>query len=190
MKEAQNFSMMDKIDNQDITSTSSTLYKHDAYAENRFKRTNMMLGRPKGWLVMDSWNNKVFPMDIFSIDTMKFNTDKLLRWFHQKYGGSTRDLFLPWHWTIELVNERPYVIQTRPPMYKSNIPGYANYFTIMIIGDGNQDLYPGSFYKMMAHMIINPWKFIPSVRVPNSRENFVFWTGKGFKQDNLFKELM
>jgi hypothetical protein len=172
------------------TSDPKNLYNPNQYVENRFKQTHMMKHRPHGWLIMDSWNNKVFPMDIFSVDTMKFNTEKLATWFHQKYGGSQRDLFLPWHWVIEMVNQKPYVVQTRPPMYKSNIPGFKNHFTIMIVGDGNQDIYPGLFYKQLAHMIINPWKFIPSVRMPNSKENFTFWTGENFNKDYLFKELI
>jgi len=168
----------------------SRIYQPNMYAENRFKQTSMIKNRPKGWLIMDSYNNKIFPTDLFTVDTMKFDTEKLARDFHQHYGGSQRDLFLPWHWTIELINEKPFVIQTRPPMYKSNIPGYANYFTVMIIGDSNQDIYPGLFYKQLAHMIINPWKFITGVRMPNSKENFTFWTGKNFHTDNLLKELM
>jgi len=165
-------------------------YNHNAYAENRFKKSMLIKNRPKGWVIMDTWNNKFFPMDIFSVDTMKFNTEKLAREFHIKFGGSQRDLFLPWHWTIELINQKPFVIQTRPNMYKSNFPGYENYFTIMIIGDSNQDIYTGSLYRQMAHMIINPQKFIPSVRVPNSKENFIFWTGKNFLQNNLLKEMI
>jgi len=164
-------------------------YVFETGAENRFKQTQLIKTRPKGWLIMDSYNNQIFPMDIFTVDTMKFDTEKLAKSFHQTYGGSTRDLYLPWHYTIEIVNQMPVVVQTRPPMYKSNIPGYKNYFTIMIIGDSNQDLYTNRFYKQMAHMIINPWKYIQGVRMPNSKENFTFWTGKNFKQDNLFKEL-
>jgi len=166
------------------------IYLPNEYAENRFKQTHMIKTRPKGWLIMDSWNNKAYPMDIFAVDTMKFDTYKLTREFHYKYGGSPRDLFLPWHWTIEIVNEKPFVIQTRPPMYKSNIPGYANYFTIMIIGDGNQDIYPGLLYKQMAHMIINPWRFIPGVRLSNSKESFIFQTGKNFDQNKLFAQII
>ncbi len=111
-------------------------------------------------------------------------------WFHQKYGGSKRDLFLPWHYIVELVNNKPYVIQTRPPMYKSNVPGFKNHFTILLIGDGNQDIYTGQLYRQMAHNIINPWKYIPSVRVPNSKENFTFQTGKNFDENKLLKEMM
>jgi hypothetical protein len=164
-------------------------YLPNAFAENRFKQTHMMKSRPKGWLIADSWNNEAYPMDIFEIDTMKFNTEKLAVEFHRKYGGSVRDLFLPWHWVIDLVNGKPFVVQTRPPMYKSNIPGFKNHFTILVIGNGNADIYPGAFYKQMAHMIINPWKHIPSVRVNNSKENFTFQIGKNFDRNNLLKEM-
>ena len=173
-----------------IQEPEQKIYLPDQYAENRFKQTQMIKTRPKGWVIMDSWNNKPFPMDIFQVDTMKFNTEKLANWFHQKYGGNQRDLFLPWHWVVELVNQKPYVIQTRPIMYKSNIPGFQNHLTIMIIGDGNQDIYPGLLYKQIAHMVINPMKFLPSVRMSNSPETFTFWTGKNFNQNNLFKEII
>ncbi len=158
-------------------------------SESRFKQTHMMKSRPKGWVIMDSWNNKFYPMDIFSVDTMQYNTEKIQQEFHRQFGGSPRDLFLPWHYTVELVNQKPFVTQTRPPMYRSNFAGYSNHFTIMIIGNSAMDIYPGSIYRQIAHMIINPWKHIPSVRVPNSKENITFWTKENFLQDNLLKEL-
>ncbi len=165
------------------------IYTPNFLAENRFKRQNLMQVRPKGWLIMDSWNNKAFPMDIFSIDTMQYNTDKLGDWFHQKYGGSKRDLFLPWHYIVELVNTKPYVIQTRPLMYKSNVPGFKNHYTIMIIGDGNQDIYPGSLYRQISHMIINPMKYMVGARIPNSKENFTLQIGKNFDLNKILKEM-
>ncbi len=165
------------------------LYLPDAYAENRFKRTNLMKSRPKGWLIADTWNNEAFPMDIFQIDTMKFNTSKLADWFHQKYGGSKRDLFLPWHYIVELVDSKPYVIQARPLMYRSNIPGFKDHYTILIIGDGNQDIYPGLFYKQMAHMCINPMKYMIGARIPNSKENFTLQTGSNFDLNKILKEM-
>ncbi len=167
-----------------------TIYLPNAFAENRFKRTNLMKARPKGWLIADSWNNTAFPMDIFQIDTMKFDTSRLGDWFHQKYGGSKRDLFLPWHYIVELVDSKPYVIQTRPLMYKSNVPGFKNHYTVMIVGDGNQDIYPGSLYRMIAHMIINPAKYMIGMRIPNSKENFTFQTGKNFDWNMLLKEMI
>ena len=166
------------------------IYKPDTLAENRFKQTQLIKTRPTGWIVMDSWNNKIFPMtNGQSIDSMKFDTEKLQTIFHQEYGGSTRDLFLPWHYTMDLVNNKPFVVQTRPLMYKSGFPGFQNYITIMIVGDSNQDIYSGLFYKQMAHCIINPLKHAPGIRMPNSKENFIFWTGANFDQNNLLKEM-
>ncbi len=166
-----------------------TIYTPNFMAENRYKKTHVMKGRPKGCLIMDSANNKAFPMDIFAIDTMKFDTEKLATWFHQKYGGSVRDLFLPWRYIVELINGKPFVIQTRPLMYKSNIPGFSNHYTVMIIGDGNQDIYTGSLYRMIAHMIINPMKYTVGTRVPSSKENFTMQTGKNFDWNKLLKEI-
>ncbi len=168
---------------------AQTIYLPNHFVENRFKQTEVMRIRPKGWLIADSWNNEAFPMDIFSIDTMKFNTEKLATWFHQKYGGSVRDLFLPWHYVVELVNGKPFVIQTRPLMYRSNVPGFKFHYTVLLIGDGNQDIYPGAMYRMIAHMIINPAKYMIGMRIPNSKENFTFQTGKNFDWNKLLKEM-
>ncbi len=165
------------------------LYLPNAFAENRFKQTHTMKTRPKGWLIADSVNNEAFPMDIFQIDTMKFDTEKMATWFHQKYGGSVRDLFLPWHYIVELINGKPFVIQTRPVNYKSNVPGFKNHMTILLIGNGNVDIYPGVMYKQMAHMLINPLKMQLSLRVPNSIESMTFQTGKNFDKNKLMKEL-
>ncbi len=168
---------------------AQTIYLPNAFVENRFKQTHMMKTRPKGWLIADSWNNEAFPMDIFAVDTMKFNVEKLATSFHQVYGGSVRDLFLPWHYIIDLVNSKPFVVQTRPLMYKSNVPGFKNHYTILLIGDGNQDIYPGSVYRQMSHMIINPMKYMIGARVPNSKENFTLQTGKNFDLNKILKEM-
>ncbi len=168
----------------------SQIYTPNSFAENRFKQPNLMKTRPKGWLIMDSANNESFPMDIFAIDTMKFDSEKLATWFHQKYGGSVRDLFLPWHYIVELINGKPFVIQTRPLMYKSNIPGFKNHYTIMIIGDGNQDIYPGALYRQISHMCINPMKYMIGARIPNSKENFTLQIGKNFDLNKILKEMV
>lgn len=171
------------------SSRQALAYKYEQYVENAFKRTHIITGRPKGWLIMDSYNNQYFPLDIFQYDTMKFNTSRLQLEFHKKYGGSVRDLFLPWHYTIEIVDEKPFVVQTRPILYKSGIPGYEKHISVMLIGDSSKDIYPGKYYKMLAHNIINPYKVMPGVKMQNSKESFTFWTKENFNQDNLFKEI-
>ncbi len=164
-------------------------YKYEQYVENAFKRTHIIQGRPRGWVIMDSFNNPFFPLDMFTVDTMKFNTSRLQLEFHKKYGGNVRDLFLPWHYVIEIVDERPFVIQTRPILYKTPIPGYERHLSVMIIGDSTKDMYSGKFYKQMAHNIINPYKVLPGIKMQNTKDSFNFFTGTNFNQDNLFKEL-
>jgi len=162
---------------------------YEQYRENSFKKNNALLTRPKGWLIMDSFNNPFFPINAFTVDTMKFNTSRLSIEFHKRYGGNVKDLFLPWHYTIEVVDEMPFVIQNRPLLYKTPIKGFNSHITIMIIGDSNIDMYNGKFYKQMAHNIINPYKSAPGIRMSNQRETFTFFTGSNFNKDNLFKEL-
>lgn len=164
--------------------------KFSAYTENSFKSTHVIKGRPKGWLIMDSVNNKSFPMDLFQIDNMNFNTNKLKNFFHQNYGGSKRDLFLPWHYTVELVEQTPFVIQTRPLLYKSRIPNFENHITIMIIGDANIDIYNNTYYKAIAHQIINPYKLLPGVKLSNDSHIFNYQIGSNFDFKKLYKELM
>lgn len=156
--------------------------------ENAFKSNGVILGKPKGWLIIDSYNNKFFNSDIIQYDNMTFNTGKLKTELHKKYGGNIRDLFMPWHWTMDIVNEQPFVIQTRPPMYKSLIPGFERWNVICIIGDSENDIYSGKYYKQMAHNIMNPWNYIPGTKV--AKTNIEFMTGKNFDRNKLLKELI
>jgi len=164
-------------------------YKYENYVENAFKYNNINLQNPDGWVIMDSVNNPFWKMDIFDVDTMAFNTSKLQDYFHEIYGGSKRDLFLPWHYTIDLVNEKPFIINTRPFMYKSLIPGYREHLSIMIIGDSNLDIYPGKYYKQIAHGIMNQFKYVRGYRLDTSPEKITYFTGKNFKPFELEKEL-
>ena len=163
-------------------------FVYNQYIENSYKRNNIILQKPKGFIIMDTWNNKYYPMDVFMVDTMSFNTFKVKDVFHELYGGSKRDLFLPWHFTVELVNEFPFVINTRPFTYKSGFEGYEEYLTIMIIGDSNKDIYPGKFYKQIAHTIINQFFFMQQYHIHDHNE-IIYWTGKNFKKTELEKEL-
>jgi len=165
------------------------LYTGEQYEENAFKRNKMILNKPKGWIIMDTWNNKYFPMRTYQVDTMSFNASKVSDHFHEYYGGSKRDLFLPWHFIVEMVDGKPMVLSTRPFLYKSGFKGYEDYLTILIIGDSNKDIYPGKFYKQIAHMIMNQFKFLKNYYIHNDSSNITYWTGTNFKPNELEKEL-
>jgi len=173
--------------NHDI---NSSVYKYDPNYENKFTKQNTIVNQPKGWIIMDTWNNKLYPMDIFKVDTMKFNTSRLSDEFHAQYGGSRKDLFLPWHYTVDLVDEKPFITTNRPFTYKSGFPGYENYLTIMIIGDSNHDIYTSKIYKTIAHTVMNQFKYLGAFRISNEEDSIKYWTGKNFKKFELEKELI
>jgi len=164
-------------------------YHYENFIENSFKYNAMNLGKPNGWLVMDTWNNPFWKMELFQVDTLGFNTSKLQDYFHEYYGGSKRDLFLPWHFIVEVVDEKPYIINTRPFMYKSLIPGFEEHLSIMIIGNSELDIYPGKFYKQIAHGIMNQFKYMRGYRIDPTVKNITYFTGKGFRKQELEKEL-
>jgi len=157
-------------------------------SETYFVR-NYSNDHPENWVVMDSWNNPFFPIrNTTPVITDEFNLSKVKKIFHSEYDGRSDDLFLPWHYTVDIVNMTPYVIQTRPFNYKTYIPGYEKKLLIMILGDSNLDIYPESIYKMIAHGIINPFKVLRGTYfMQNTRQNFEFLTGRNFKTENLFK---
>ena len=146
--------------------------------------------KPEGWVIMDTVNNPFFPIDILPFDTGDFDLGRIKKEFHRAYGGKPNDLFLPWHYTIDIVNETPYIIQTRPFNYKTFIPNYENKLMIMIIGDSNIDIYSGIYYQAMANQIINQFRFMHGFYLMNQRKDFEFFTGKNFKKDILFRWIL
>ena len=83
--------------------------KYNVNTEIQYTKNNYY-EKPEGWVIMDSWNNPFFPIqNTKNIMTSEFNLPELRKIFHMEYNGRPEDLFLPWHWTIEIVNEKPFV---------------------------------------------------------------------------------
>lgn len=157
----------------------------DNVRENNFLR-QFVIQKPEGWLIFDSYNNPWFPLNVREIDTADFDLKTIRKYFHFDYGGKPNDLFLPWHYTIEIVNETPYIINTRPFNYQNIIPEYEKHLSVMIIGDSNKDIYNDNYYKCLS-TIINPFRFLNGFYLLNQRKDFTFKTGKNFDKDRLFK---
>jgi len=160
-------------------------YLNASERENNFNRS-FLNDKPEGWVICDTVNNPFFPMDILPIDTGGFDLSKIQYEFHRTYGGKPNDLFLPWHYTIDIVNDFPYIIQTRPFNYKTFIPLYERKMFIMIIGDSSRDIYNLQYYKMIANTIINPFKLLHGYYISNQRKDFEFFTKDNFDRDRLF----
>lgn len=163
-------------------------YKYDITSEKEFKRVATFKGKPKGFIIFDSYNNEWFPLKMITIDKVDFNLRVIKDEFHRKYGGaSSTELFMPWHYTIEFIGKNYFPILTRPIMYKSLIPGYEDYISICITGDTNLDIYSPDFYKVIAHQVMNSVHYIPGWRLNPSDYTTYHNLGSGFKELQLEK---
>lgn len=163
-------------------------YKYDLVAEKEFKRVATIKGKPKGFLIFDSYNNEWFPLTAVSVDKVTFNLRILKDEFHRKFGGSSsQELFMPWHYTIELIGKNYFPISTRPLTYKSLIPGYEDYISICIVGDSKIDIYSPDFYKVIAHTVMNPLHYLTSWKLNPNDYTTYHNLGKGFKNQQLEK---
>ncbi len=141
-------------------------YKYNLTAEREFKRINIFKRPPKGFIIFDSYNNEWFPLKLVTIDKVDFSLRIVKDEFHRAFGGSSMtELFMPWHYTVELIAKNYNVLCTRPIMYKSQIPGYEDYISICIVGDSNIDIYSPELYKVIAHTVMNPIHYIPGWRL-------------------------
>ena len=173
----------------DLPDESKTFkYVYDSAAETDFKKSGMLRRTPMGIIIFDSYNNPWFPMTSVTVDKNNFSLRLLRSEFHQKFGGSSfTDLYMPWHFTVELIDRNYYVISSRPLGYKSLIPEYEDYISVCIAGDSNIDVYPAELYKMISNMIINPMHYMPGWRINPYNNISTINIGKNFRYSQLSK---
>ena len=167
--------------------------------------SNKFTTKPKGILIQDSYNNPFFPIRPRPrIDTSKNDLILLHRRFRELYGKFT-SIFLPWHFCVEMVEDRYLVFNTRPvdmkfPLTSNEAKGLDNdwdkntkkFFKekpfdlsesihILIIGDTNIDIYTQKTYEIIGRTCIVP--FIRYFRMPEGiyQRTFPLNIGKKFK---------
>jgi hypothetical protein len=148
--------------------------------------------RPKvtGFVIEDSFNNLVFPMDNPILDNNKQNLQLIQRQYDSLYSTETNSV-LPWHYIIEYLNNDYIIYNTRPIniMYpyglqevkdfnRKPLNDYTKHILdsadntqtkiyILIIGDSNRDVYTKQLYKKIVDHIIIPISkinsFLPSL---------------------------
>lgn len=173
---------------KDTTKNSGFYMSDNLEYEKEYNKANVFRPKPKGILIFDSFNNSFFPLDIVTIDKGDFNLKSYISEFRKRYGGSeSQDLFMPFHYSVELIGKTYFPVQTRPIMYRSKVPGYEEYITICIMGNSEIDVYPHSLYKILAHTIINSLHYIPSFSLdPNGKTEY-HKLGVQFKVEQLKK---
>jgi hypothetical protein len=138
--------------------------------------------RPQGIIVQDTWNNFIFPIRPKpKIDTSKFDTAEVIKQFRNTY-STFPSMFLPWHFVVEMIGDRYYVIQMRPidtkfPMSNEEVINAKHYFEndvtknffekpvyqidqmlhICIVGDSTTDIYSNKIYRQIGRICIAPY---------------------------------
>ena len=163
-------------------------YSQTTAAEKEFKAANIIRRRPDGIIIMDTYNNPFYPLKSVKFDTVKNEFFIIREELQKDYGISVDRLFLPWHFHLELQGTELIIRNTRPLTYKSLIPDYEDYISIMITGNTNDDIYNKKLYKTLAHTLLNSLKYQPSWRLKDDEITLIN-IGPNFNIDLLSKEL-
>lgn len=160
--------------------SSAQILKFDDLSVN-----NKFSINPTGIIIQDTFNNPIFPIDLPIIDDFKFNLPSIKSRFKAYYCPFDID-FLPWHFTVEMIDGKYYFFQTRPldmkfpinnlefdELLKTNSEllyltkstkafietkpfDIQNAIHICIIGDTSKDVYIEKLYEMIGRICCSP----------------------------------
>jgi len=174
---------------------------------------NKFVTRPQGILIQDSYNNPFFPIrPTPRLDTSKIDILEVHRRYREKH-SKQKSIFLPWHFCVEMVQDRFYVFNTRPldmkfPInslqasqrdevknwddvtklfMKEAIYDIDDAIHVCIIGDTNLDVYTRKIYEMIGRTCIIPT--LRQYRLPGGLYQRVFGLNLGsrFNMDYVAK---
>lgn len=176
-------------------------------------RANKFTTKPQGILVQDSYNNPFFPVRPRPrVDTAKLDLAPLFRRYRELY-LRRNSFFLPWHYCIEMVDDRYYVFNTRPldmkfPItnndakkrkqsenwdnitqlfFEENIFDISEAIHVCIVGDSNVDVYTNKTYELIGRTCVVP--VLRMYRLPFGlyQRTFALNLGKRFNMDLMSK---
>ena len=135
--------------------------------EQRFLVHNVFTATvPAGFVIMDTKNNPRYPLKDILLDKVKYDSDRILLEYRRVYGATQKEIFMPWHFQVEIVG-RNYIIQnTRPFNYKSLFPEYKEQLIICIVGDSKYDVYTPEIYSKIANLCIKPYTHTRTIKAP------------------------
>ena len=187
-------------------------YKVDS-VKDAASKSNKFTIKPQGILMQDSFNNPFFPIQPRPrIDTSKLDLTEVFQRFRELY-SQQKSLFLPFHFCVELVQDRYYVFNTRPldmkfpitsnfaksqitsdkwdevtkMFFKENIFDISEAIHVCVIGCSNTDVYTQRIYEIIGRTCILP--IVRQHRLPGALYQRVFPLnmGKRFNFDLLSK---
>ena len=158
----------------------------DKNLEQKYVKANIFDTMAQGFVIMDTMNNPKFPLADIILDRNKFDSTSVLKEYRKVYNITRQEIFMPWHFQVELV-DKEYVIQnTRPINYKTPFKDWEQYICICIVGNSNDDVYMPDIYKKIANICIKPFSRGATNHV---RENIEYLTGKSFLKTQMDKNL-
>lgn len=158
----------------------------DKNLEQKYYKNNIFNPVAKGFVIMDTLSNPQFPLNTIILDRTKFDSSTILTEYRKVYNMSKTELFMPWHFQVELVN-REYIIQnTRPVNYLTPFKDYPEHICICLVGDSGNDVYMPEIYRKIANICIKPFSRSLANQTP---EKIKYLTGKSFMQAQLEKQL-
>lgn len=158
----------------------------DKILEQKYVKSNTFDPIARGFVIMDTLNNPQFPLNTIILDRTKFDSSTILREYRRAYNMTKAEIFMPWHFQVELV-DREYIIQnTRPVNYKTPYKEWSEHICICLVGDSGNDIYMPDIYKKIANICIKPYTKSNVNQVP---EKITYLTGKSFMQQQLVKQL-
>lgn len=175
-------------------------------------RQNKFRTRPQGILIQDTYNNPFFPISRPKIDTSKLDLHEVFKKYREFYAQKSGP-FLPWHYCVEMIDDRYYIFNTRPTdmrfplsntevsqmeisdrfddmtkmFFKDNIFDIREALHICIIGNSKLDVYTIRLYNMLATTCIIP--FVRYHKIPNGMYQRIFPLnlGRRFNLDMITK---
>jgi hypothetical protein len=160
--------------------------KYNLAEEKEFKKTNIFEHKPDGFVIIDSYNNPIFPTTVVDLDNSKFSYPAIKQELKRK---NWFGYFTPWHYWVEFVELDYIAIQGRPINYKNVLPGFENHIVICIAGNSKNDIYMSSLYKCLADIIISSIHYIPSWKLDPLHHITLINIGKSFDENQLLKLL-
>lgn len=158
----------------------------DKNFEQKYVKANIFDGVAQGFVIMDTMNNPKFMLSDILLDRTKFDSTTVLKEYRKAYNMTKQEIFMPWHFQVELV-DKDYIIQnTRPINYKTPFKEWEQFICICIVGNSNEDVYMPDIYKKIANICIKPFSRGNTNHV---RENITYLTGKSFMKQQIDKNL-
>ena len=121
--------------------------------EVRFNRAACMKHAPIGTLICDSYNNEWYPMKLVHQDTKKSLVSTIMAEYRLNYSATNTNIYLPWHYIVEMIDNDYYLINTRPLLYKTLIAGEEYKISICIIGDTNNEILLPKIYSQISSVL-------------------------------------